>query len=531
MKKVFQVTVVLFLSVMNLFAQNGFIDLNFGTHGGFTLEQQQTAYPEIWFRKILDFDNGVYVISHKRDWKVNLYKYDYNGVLDTSFGNNGSVHLKDYAHSGTHVYGHSKGLLTVDGNDKVTFVSSVSIIQDDSDSRALVTKLNPDGSFDTGYGTNGKFISELEYGLQIIEAMLTGKDEIIVVGHNVSLPSDHSQKIYILKIDSTGQLDEDFGNEGIVEVEYDYENYIPTTAVISEESIHLLFHSEEDSDYIVKYDLNTLDYDSSFGVNGKSETYNFPHYASTQTFTIDTDGTIYSTGSYYSGNDLEYPLFISKHDHTGTLDTSFGTNGIQSIVIANNPESVTNSHSIECNDNKILIMGTTLTWGDSGGQVLQNEINPDGNFSKVFFAQFDKNGVLDDSFGLNGKIINHFFFEANLAYDYITQVDGFITCGTCPFEGDPQIPCLVKYLKSASLQGSEFEYQEILIYPNPVAETLFLTADEQVLRVDFYDISGKLVKTIQENTTQLDVSDLNPGTYLIDIKTQAKQQTIKFLKI
>lgn len=63
----------------------------------------------------------------------------------------------------------------------------------------------------------------------------------------------------------------------------------------------------------------------------------------------------------------------------------------------------------------------------------------------------------------------------------------------------------------------------ILIYPNPTRDVLMIEGvDSQTLRV--YDLQGRLIKT--ENSTQVDVSNLAEGTYLLQIGTQV----VRFIK-
>jgi hypothetical protein len=63
----------------------------------------------------------------------------------------------------------------------------------------------------------------------------------------------------------------------------------------------------------------------------------------------------------------------------------------------------------------------------------------------------------------------------------------------------------------------------ILIYPNPTRDVLMIEGvDSQTLRV--YDLQGRLIK--KENSTQVDVSNLAEGTYLLQIGTQV----VRFIK-
>ena len=63
----------------------------------------------------------------------------------------------------------------------------------------------------------------------------------------------------------------------------------------------------------------------------------------------------------------------------------------------------------------------------------------------------------------------------------------------------------------------------IVVYPNPTQDILMIQGIEaQTLRV--YDLQGRLLKT--ENGTQIGVSQLTEGTYLLQIGTQV----VRFIK-
>lgn len=64
---------------------------------------------------------------------------------------------------------------------------------------------------------------------------------------------------------------------------------------------------------------------------------------------------------------------------------------------------------------------------------------------------------------------------------------------------------------------------QIFIYPNPTQDVLLINGTEaQDLRV--FDLQGRLLKT--ENGTQMNVSDLAGGTYLLQVGTQV----VRFIK-
>jgi hypothetical protein len=71
---------------------------------------------------------------------------------------------------------------------------------------------------------------------------------------------------------------------------------------------------------------------------------------------------------------------------------------------------------------------------------------------------------------------------------------------------------------------------EILsIYPNPVQHTLHIVGDK-INEVSIVDMTGNLIGN-QRNTTEIDVSTLANGLYVIQVTTHHKTTTLKFLKI
>ena len=64
------------------------------------------------------------------------------------------------------------------------------------------------------------------------------------------------------------------------------------------------------------------------------------------------------------------------------------------------------------------------------------------------------------------------------------------------------------------------ESEKISVYPNPVANTLHISSIEKVEKVEVYKLSGRLIKSVSFGLDQIDLSDLNQGSYLIVIHTQ-----------
>jgi hypothetical protein len=73
----------------------------------------------------------------------------------------------------------------------------------------------------------------------------------------------------------------------------------------------------------------------------------------------------------------------------------------------------------------------------------------------------------------------------------------------------------------------------IKIYPNPSSGILNVESEEPIISIRIADMRGKLVhlESKSDITNKLDVSDLQPGTYLISIQTRRDVQKRKFINI
>ena len=68
----------------------------------------------------------------------------------------------------------------------------------------------------------------------------------------------------------------------------------------------------------------------------------------------------------------------------------------------------------------------------------------------------------------------------------------------------------------------------IFVFPNPVKEYLTVNGVKKDAIINVYDLTGRLLQTVyaQENSTNINVSSLQQGTYFL----RAGEQTVKFVK-
>ena len=143
-----------------------------------------------------------------------------------------------------------------------------------------------------------------------------------------------------------------------------------------------------------------------------------------------------------------------------------------------------------------------------------------------------------------------FIFEnINLPFDDATN-DGYIvfkiktkstlTVGesvsnTASIYFDYNFPIVTNTATSAfqNLSSEDFSSEnKVLLYPNPVKNTLFLTSKSNIDSIIIYDIQGRKIQDniVNSNELRLDTNGLIKGCYFIEIIFQNQKMTKKFIK-
>lgn len=103
--------------------------------------------------------------------------------------------------------------------------------------------------------------------------------------------------------------------------------------------------------------------------------------------------------------------------------------------------------------------------------------------------------------------------------------------------GDGATATPENYLQSiritySALKTDEFKTSEFKYYPNPVKDVLNLSYHKNISNISVHNLLGQQVlnKSLDAKQTNLDISKLSTGTYLVKIKTDNTTKTIKVVK-
>lgn len=107
-------------------------------------------------------------------------------------------------------------------------------------------------------------------------------------------------------------------------------------------------------------------------------------------------------------------------------------------------------------------------------------------------------------------------------------IDGVIhfLAGRSGFSNAPQVleKDMMTYSLNPFVSANELaKHKDVQYFPNPVVNELNILGDVIIERIDIYDLQGKLVNSFIGNQRVLNLGNLAPGFYIIDLKTTDNQ--------
>ena len=225
----------------------------------------------------------------------------------------------------------------------------------------------------------------------------------------------------------SGMLDATFGNFGRVITGYDTSN-TKAVGLVTQPDGKIIVASNSSpnhSFYLIRYHTNGA-VDSSFGIDGWASTKMGQYSA--QCVAIQNDGKIILAGYTTMLSNTNQDFVLARFSSKGIVDSSFGVNGIVTTAFQN----INTGQSSE-QAKKIIIKpnGKILV----GGMLGISNIATTNYIFYPIMAQYQTNGLLDSSFGTNGKV----FSDSSTYWDFFTmnlQINGKIIAGQMKRDGN-----------------------------------------------------------------------------------------------
>lgn len=238
----------------------------------------------------------------------------------------------------------------------------------------------------------------------------------------------------------------------------------------------------------------------------------------------------------------------------GTEFTSSWTGSVPSMTIA---EVQIPTFEINLNTNNTISAYVTAVNGEpvttdprsytlkknvyEGGGNMTFKLKTDNYGSETTFKFFDPNGVVVLSGGpfTNTSTIHEFEFKPSTTGCYRLEVydaygDGInagygagyfqllAADGTQIFKDNGKFGSQATYMIDVTYPAGieDVATTEAAIYPNPATDVININTDENVLRVEVFNMQGQLVKVVTGEVNQISVNGLANGVYTLKLTTE-----------
>jgi uncharacterized delta-60 repeat protein len=306
--------------------------------------------------------------------------------------------------------------------------------------------VHPNGTLNTGFDTDGSVITNLE-GQDRSWSIVIQPDNKILLGGTSFSPAAN-QDFTVIRYNTDGTLDNSFGVNGVAaypingaSVDESYDMALQPDGKI------VMVGSTAQWD-VAMMRLNTNgSLDPSFGGSGVV-TFSFPYSEIPYSVAIQTDGKIV-IGGYFQDITFQWQQWLlMRFNSNGTVDTSFGMNGMVRTFVFTHLESL----DLQA-DGKIVGGGGPRlarfnsdgsldnTFGSGGSvstssQVRKVRVLGDGKIivldAFLNVKRYNSNGTLDTTFNGSGSATVSIPGNACYSESIVMQADGkFVVGGSC----------------------------------------------------------------------------------------------------
>ena len=365
------------------------LDISFNASGTATVDFGQGN--DVAFDVLVQPDNKIVAVgttstsSSPRFFA--LTRFNTNGAMDTTFGDNGRV-ITDFNANAVNE-GAFAAAMQPDG--KIIAAGYVSIISPGEGYFALA-RYNPNGSLDTTFGSGGKVLTAVFQHINEARAVTVAQDgQIFAAGYYFG--GNQNFQSLVARYSTNGTLQDTFGDfQGI---DLGTENILravaiqPDGKIVTGGNFRQSFSSPSSADAkVLRFNADgTLD--SSFGSSGRVLISSPTISEAVNVIALLPDGRVVAGG--YSGQDF----LVMRFNANGSSDTTFG-GGTGRVTTPMGSDSQVNSIIVKPNG-KILVSGSS---GLNSGVV-----------------SYNTDGSLDTSFSGDGKLIIPFGAANGMALD------------------------------------------------------------------------------------------------------------------
>lgn len=436
-------------------------------------------------------DNQLYNIYHNEDDSFYLFvnnqtilKYNDSGQQILNFGSNGLIYLNNTYF--INVF--SNGIYSITGNSQ--------------NGVQTISKYKHNGFIDNSFGVGGN--------ISVSTPLVSGANNRGTLGFfenklYFSYYDTVAKNTIMLRYQTNGDIDTSFGDNG----KLTFSGILFNSFRIKDSKILAIASSIFDNNYnngnkVIQYNLDGTK-DVSYGNQGTyilPEEYYFPHGFFSSYFFDNQDNLFIKLMRTDSNLNKSTSLKLTKF---GIPDTSFHSNGFLEYTSA-------------------TVYYTNMLIDQ------QNNVYYYGMGASASVAKFNATG-LDTTF--NGTGIKNDSALHNFQGGYIQKDNKIVFWGPIPTDSGSSNYSVVRYKNGSLLSSQNLAIpSKISVVPNPVSDNLSITLDEssKINQIEIYDASGRMVKKVSESTNNVNVRNLQSGTYHIKVYTSSKVYFDIFIK-
>ncbi len=364
MKLLFTAFTILLFSIAQAQNKAGTLDKSFGVNGK-VLTSSATAYLDASAGAAATKEGNIIVggsISSlgEADGYFAL-KYSADGLPDSSFGNKGQAEIRGAG------YGQA---IAVQPDNKVV-IAGYDFTDDDGAIFFTVARFNADGSVDTSFGEGGK-IKDYS-GTRAYDVAIQDDGKIVVSG-------EVRASYVTIRYLQDGKRDNSFGSNGVVITDFNSVAVASANAIQPDGKI-IVAGDDAQKLLLARYNSDGS-LDQTFGAGGKVISKLSELINNATDIVLQPDDKIVVAGT--ASNSFDYNIQLIRYLPNGSIDSSFGTNGIIIKKLENNSQA--NRVALQ-SDGRIVIAGFTI--GNT-------------NYAQFLAERFNSDGSTDSTFGNNG---------------------------------------------------------------------------------------------------------------------------------
>jgi uncharacterized delta-60 repeat protein len=339
-------------------------------------------------------DGSLVVAGYARDegrYEMTVSRYTSAGVLDPTFGNAGVALIPLGSGSAAQA---NAALVQPDGKIVVGGAAS-----DEGQQKFAVVRLNPNGSLDTTFGSNGVVLTavggENSTFDSVVNALLLQPDgSVVAVGTTaitvqVGVSQSMQSVVALARYTSAGSLDNGFGKAGLVVTTVGNASYATGNAALLQADGKIVaagsaFQNVGTDVALLRFNTDGSA-DTGFGTSGVvlSQVGSTGGTAVAYALAPGPSGDIVAAG--YAQDHGHYKFMAARYAADGSADTTFGKNGSVLTDVGDAGSASANALVAE-SDGSLVGVGTAL----------------DGGRRKVAVARWTPAGTVDTGFGVGG---------------------------------------------------------------------------------------------------------------------------------